>query len=821
MSTLTILKKTSIWFLLLTCFGLQAQTSGLTGKVLLSDNQTPVPNLYIYLVDTGLDAITDAAGVFSIKDVPAGQYRLVVSGLGFSTVEKAVDLSEDERLELDLRVSETVIGLPEVMVEGVSLTGGMRGLRSIPGAAHYISPKELQKFSATDVNRVLRAAPGVNMQEEDGFGLRPNIGLRGTGSERSSKITIMEDGVLAAPAPYSAPAAYYFPTVGRMQGVEILKGSSQIRFGPFTTGGAINFISTPIPEEFSGRVHLMGGSYGNRNLHVYAGNSHRNFGYVVESFQFQSDGFKQLPGDDPTGFDKKDYLAKFRINTGPNAKVYQSLTFKIAQSNEASNETYLGISDGDFVSDPFQRYAASQKDLMRTEHRQYSLRHVVQFSQNVDLVTTLYQNDFHRNWYKLDKVTMEDGHSVSLAGLLDQPAQYPEAFALLKGASSTHNNPLQVKANNRTYLSQGVQTALGFRFETNEIEHTLDFGLRYHYDEIDRFQWVDDYRFLDGEMALTHAGEPGTESNRIESAHAFAAFLQYKLKMGNWTMIPGLRHENILMERLDYGKNDPGRTGADLASRENRTDVFIPGLGVHYELNDFMNIFGGVHQGFSPPGSNEGSRPEKSTNYEVGFRYQKARLNGQAVVFYSDYDNLLGADLAAVGGGGSTHLFNGGAAVARGLEFQLTYDLLNTQQSNLRLPLTVVYTHTDATFRGTFDSEFEGWGQVEEGDELPYLARNQLAVLLGLSGVKFDVNLSARYQDAMRTVAGQGPIPEAQGTDAYFIVDMSANYQLHPNLSLFASVTNLTDQSYIVARRPAGVRPGLPRAFMAGLKADF
>ena len=73
----------------------------------------------------------------------------------------------------------------------------------------------------------------------------------------------------------------------------------------------------------------------------------------------------------------------------------------------------------------------------------------------------------------------------------------------------------------------------------------------------------------------------------------------------------------------------------------------------------------------------------------------------------------------------------------------------------------------------------------------------------------------------MRTVAGQGPIPEAQGTDAYFIVDMSANYQLHPNLSLFASVTNLTDQSYIVARRPAGVRPGLPRAFMAGLKADF
>jgi Fe(3+) dicitrate transport protein len=113
----------------------------------------------------------------------------------------------------------------------------------------YIS-KRIKTFNYDDVSRILRTVPGLTIQEEDGFGLRPNIGMRGTSPNRSEKITLMEDGVLISPAPYSAPAAYYFPTVSRMQSFEILKGGSQIQYGPYTTGGAINMVSTQIPRRF-------------------------------------------------------------------------------------------------------------------------------------------------------------------------------------------------------------------------------------------------------------------------------------------------------------------------------------------------------------------------------------------------------------------------------------------------------------------------------------------------------------------------------------------------------------------------------------------
>ena len=130
----------------------------------------------------------------------------------------------------------------------VSIFGDSREVPRVAGSAHRIDEEALERFEDDNIENVLtRSAAGVYVRGEDGYGLRPNIGLRGANSDRSKKVTLMEDGVLLAPAPYSAPAAYYFPLTTRLTAVEVFKGPSAIRFGPNTIGGAVNLVTRRVP----------------------------------------------------------------------------------------------------------------------------------------------------------------------------------------------------------------------------------------------------------------------------------------------------------------------------------------------------------------------------------------------------------------------------------------------------------------------------------------------------------------------------------------------------------------------------------------------
>ncbi len=809
----------SLGLLLVSLGGLLAQTARLGGQVQLADEVTPLAGITVYLEETKIGTTTNSAGYFQLTAIPPGDYTVLVSGIGLMTQRQLISLAANEEKTLHFLLEESI----NLLAEATVISGGIRGLRDVPGSVQYISPKEMQQFSYTDINRVLRNIPGVNIQEEDGFGLRPNIGLRGSGGERSSKINVMEDGILMAPAPYAAPAAYYFPTVGRMQGVEVLKGHSQIKYGPYTTGGAINFISTQIPQEISGRINLLAGSFGARNLHAHVGNSHQNIGYVVETFQHSATGFKELDGGGDTGFSKQDFMAKFRVNTNASAKVYQSLTFKIAQTFEASNETYLGLTQNDFDATPYRRYASSAVDRMDTDQKQFSLTHVAIFSDQLQLKTVAYRSNFSRNWYKLDALKDTEGNKVSIANLLENPDNYPELMEIIRGSSSPNEDALEVKANNRVYYSQGVQTALDYNFVSGgDWSHELEVGLRLHQDQMDRFQWVDYYAMNEGSMQLRDAGTPGTESNRIETANALAAYAQYQIRHGKFTATPGLRHENIRLSREDYGRNDPSRLGTSLSERENEVSVWIPGVGLDYRFSRYSSTFGGVHKGFAPPGSAEGTLPEESINYELGYRHTKEALSGQAVLFFHDYSNLLGIDLSAGGGTGSGDLFNGGRAQSRGLELQIAYDLLAANRKRtLSLPISLTYTYTDANFLSSFSSDFGAWGIVSDGDQIPYLAEHQANLMIGLEHPRFSVYISGRYSSEMRSQPGQGSIADNESIDAYFLLDGSASYFLQKNISLFANAVNLSNQAYLVSRAPAGLRPGMPFGVNVGVKAVF
>jgi Fe(3+) dicitrate transport protein len=124
----------------------------------------------------------------------------------------------------------------------------------------------------------------------------------------------------------------------------------------------------------------------------------------------------------------------------------------------------------------------------------------------------------------------------------------------------------------------------------------------------------------------------------------------YKYKRNALTLTPGIRFEKIVLRRKDYGKPDPNRNGNSLSTRENKINAFIPGIGFNYNLPVNFSVFGGIHKGFSPPGSAPGERAEESVNYELGTRFHFGRLRAEWIGYFNNYSNLLGSDLAASGG---------------------------------------------------------------------------------------------------------------------------------------------------------------------------
>ncbi len=806
-------------FLVTTPRGAVAQDrASLVGTLTTVEEGEPLAGVTVELVELSRTRRTSAQGRYAFQGIAPGTYTLRFSLLGRATHERPVRVDTGETV-IDVELEREAIALNPLMVlmDRTRLAGGAAS--AIPGAVHVVTAAELEARPTAfdDVHEMLRGVPGVSVQEEDGYGLRPNIGMRGTGTERSSKITLLEDGVLIAPAPYAAPAAYYFPTAGRMEAIEVRKGSSQVKYGPRTVGGALNLVSTSIPDRFGVAGEVAGGEQGTGKAHAVVGDSRRNFGWMAETYQIRTDGFKRLDVGGDTGFYLQDYVAKLRVNSDRDAPgLYHELELKLGYHDERSDETYLGLTEADFEANPLRRYAASQNDVMNTDHRQYQLRYFAQPSTAVDVTATLYRNEFARNWYKLDSVL-----GTGIAAVLDDPEAFAPELAILRGGDSG-DDALLVRANNREYVSQGMQSALGIRFGPGGARNALEIGVRYHEDEEDRFQQQDGFRMEAGRMVPTSEGAPGSQANRISGAEALAFYAQNRLDLGRLSLIPGIRFETIDFTRTDFAGDDPDRS-SPTGVRENGVEAWIPGIGASFLAAPGVRLVAGVHEGFGPPGpgADDRTEPESSVNYELGARVQRDAFAAQVIGFRVDYDNILGAATLATGEEGSGELFNGGAVDVQGVEVALDYDpRLNAAGGAFRLPLRLAYTFTDATFQTAFESDFDPWGSVEPGDELPYLARHQLFASAGAAFARWSVHLSATHGSAMRTRAGQGDVPAGEGTDAFLVLGAIADYRVTPHAALFLGVQNVTDERYVVARRPAGARPGLPRTIQAGVRID-
>ena len=730
--------------------------------------------------------------------------------------------------------ADEVMEVAFLKLDPITIIGTIDRARDVAGGASLVSQAEIQEFETTSVTDALQRVPGVSIQYEDGYGLRPNISIRGTPAERSSRITLLEDNVLIAPAPYAAPAAYYFPTFGRMQNMEVLKGPSAITQGPYTIGGAVNLLSTPIPSEPRGMLQLEGGSDSTWRGHAWYGGSSDRAGWLLETHQWQSDGYQSVDRHkNNTGLEKQDYLAKFSFSTDPAAAIYQQLDIKLQYSQEDSDQTYLGLSDVDFNSDPLRRYGLTALDNMVNEHDQIVLTWRVEPNLDNRITITAYNNNFERAWYKTEGMDFngsDDAQSFNktswfkIIDALNRGGQADgvsaEEYQAVLDGGDTAAGAIQIRNNAREYYSRGLQLVWNRSISSVWTDHQLQFGLRYHEDEEDRLQRNDSFQQTGGRLLLSDPGLEGSAGNRIQSANALAAYVYDRLTWGNWTFTPGLRFESIEQKRVDYGAdpgNLSGREASDIKrTRRNQENVWIPGIGATWDINEDLKLIGGIHKGFSAPGNKQGVDPEQSINYEAGIRYLKGNLELEAIAFYNDYENLQGICTASSGSDCEIgDVFNGNAVSVPGLEVTIRHEL--PAPTGFRIPLMLAYTWMQARFEGDIeDSEF--FGDVRKGDPVPYVPDNQAFASIGLEKGAWSSYLGVSYVDETCT---QASCDVFEMTGARTLFDLGVHYQISPMLEIYSAIENLADKQYIAGRQPYGARPGKPRTWKLGMRWDF
>ncbi len=682
------------------------------------------------------------------------------------------------------------------------IIGNRDDARRVAGSGAVISPDQIRVEAATDINQLLKTLPGIYIREEEGLGLRPNIGIRGATSERSSKITLMEDGVLVAPAPYAEPAAYYFPTTQRQASVEVLKGAPLLRYGPQTTGGVLNMVSTPLPRHSEGRMRFMTDERGSNDMHAFYGSSASQWSWLLETVQRDGSGFKDIDRQSSDGdFRIEDYVAKLGWNSAAGSR-NQSLLLKLQYSEEDSEETYLGLTDADFDRDSTRRYGMSAIDEMNNRHSGVQLTYAVDLLKNLTATTTVYNNDFSRNWFKLDN----GGGFLNAANAGDLRSQQ-----ILDGTQDVTG--LRYKHNNRDYYSRGVD--LNFNLQLGA--HTLDAGLRDHEDEADRFQEVDVYNQVNGALQFRNTILPGAGDNRVGNSEALTFWL-----IDNWqvndalNITAALRHEDVDTREVRY--TDVNRTIVNRRTPNNISE-WLPGLSFTYDLSDEWSLLAGLHRGFSPLGAGaiEREEPELSNNWEGGVRYNQADWFLEGIGFYSDFSNKT--ENCSIGSpcsdGSTSGSYATGEAIIKGLEFQAS---LMFEPGNLTIPVDMTYTWTDAEI--SRDNPLAG---VQGGDLLKDVPEHVYSLRAGLElGNGWNNYLVVKYVDELCVAVSCNRSNSAFAeTESAFVTDLLSHYSLNDQLDLFLKLENLFDEQSIVSRDPDGARPNKPRTASLGVEYNF
>jgi Fe(3+) dicitrate transport protein len=671
-------------------------------------------------------------------------------------------------------------------------------LQKIPGSGTIITSKEIQNAQPYDVAELLNRAPGITARQEQEGGARLDIGVRGLDPGRSRSLLVLEDGIPMSLNPYAEPDLYIAPQVERMRGIEILKGSGSVLFGPSTVGGIINFLTIAPPPRQTVVVQADYGSFNYKRALAQYGDTFGSARYVLQGSYKAGDGFGAQP------FQTTDVFTKVAIDTSKTGQAIVKLSFH----DDATYADDIGLTREMFAQNPGQATLAPH-DRMHQRRYAASLIHEERIGSSTTVRTLVYAYETQRLWRRqLWERTPYDPNNP-LPGLPQGFERFAGDFSV-PGAGIFFLNADTVL--DRTYDVAGLEPRLETHFVTGTVGHKLEYGARV-LGETAKYEQRTGTTFDSDSGALA--------SEETHRTVAEAAYLQDTIAFReNLLVTPGLRIEHADFHRIVLRQ---ASVDTNLAGNISSTGV-IPGVGMIFGSRD-NHLFGGIHLGWQPPrvassfspnGVPYQVSPQQAINYELGARLAPTKsLRGELTGFLISYQNEIIA--GAANAGDNAGLTNGGPTRHLGVEASVLAAIGRALHWKTNVDFIARYSLARATFVGG----------PYDGNVVPYAPLSTFSAVLdvnhqaGFGGEAAFYFTDSQYADPNNTRAEDaagvyGLIP------AHTNLDANVHYKHAPSgISVHLTVKNALQDYYITERRPNGIAVGGYRQVMLGLRWEW
>lgn len=243
-----------------------------TGKVIDLQLKRPLPGAQVYFPDLRRGTVTDEDGQFEIKDIQAGQYKIICRLLGYTTVTETLSISHNLNYEFRLAVAP----LEE---QEVTVTANANDHSSLTGSSQSVAvlrSTELEKARGQTLGETLKEIPGLTVLQTGPAIAKPVI--RGLHSQR---VLVLNAGVPQEGQQWGGEHAPEIDPFAPAR-IEVLKGAAGVQYGSGAIGGVIRIEPRDLRE--------IGGLGGELTLNAFSNNLQGAGSFLLEG------GLSKLPG---------------------------------------------------------------------------------------------------------------------------------------------------------------------------------------------------------------------------------------------------------------------------------------------------------------------------------------------------------------------------------------------------------------------------------------------------------------------------------------------------------------------------------------------